>query len=66
MRVREVLDRILGREIVQPESQPEHTTDTLERVDHLLDNVGALRVTVVPKNARALAELRRLEGHARR
>lgn len=38
----------------------------IDRVDHVLDQTKAIRIQVVPKNQRALAELRRLEGHARR
>jgi len=44
----------------------DRTVETLERADHVLDNVKAVRMTVVPKDKKALAELRRLEAHARR
>lgn len=45
---------------------PSETDQTLERADRVIRNVDSVRITVVPKNARALAELRRLESHARR
>jgi hypothetical protein len=32
----------------------------IDRADAVIKNVDSLKVTVVPKNARALAELRRL------
>jgi hypothetical protein len=45
---------------------PSETDTVLDRADVVIDNVKSVRITVVPKNARALAELRRLEGHVRR
>lgn len=49
--------RFLGRDVKEPE---------LERADELLDNIKSVRIIVVPKNRRALEELRRLQDHARR
>ena len=46
--------------------RPSDTDETLDRADRVLQNVKAVHIVVVPKNERALAELRRLEGHARR
>lgn len=46
--------------------RPSETDETLDRADRVLENVKAVQIKVVPKNERALAELRRLEGHARR
>ena len=46
--------------------RPSEVDETLERADAVLQNVKAVRIVVVPKNQRALAELRRLESHARR
>ena len=45
---------------------PSDTDKVLDRADRYVDNVKSVRIVVVPKNDRALAELRRLEGHARR
>ena len=45
---------------------PDRTQETIERADELEPHIKAVRITIVPKNDRALAELRRLEGHARR
>ena len=55
MKLPDVVERLLGR------PKPE-----LERADRVLDNVESIKIKLVPKNARALAELRRLESHARR
>ena len=46
--------------------RPSDTDKVLDRADRYVDNVKSVRIVVVPKNDRALAELRRLEGHARR
>ena len=46
--------------------RPSDTDETLERADAVIKHVDSVRIVVVPKNARALAELRRLESHARR
>lgn len=40
--------------------------ELLGRADVVIRNVDSVRITVVPKDKRALAELRRLEGNARR
>ena len=53
----DVVTRLLGRQVSKPE---------IERADRVLDNVESIKIKLVPKNERALAELRRLEGHARR
>ena len=45
---------------------PSDTDETLDRADRVLENVKVVQIKVVPKNERALAELRRLESHARR
>jgi len=46
--------------------RPSDTDETLDRADRVLENVKAVQIKVVPKNARALAELRRLDAQARR
>jgi len=46
--------------------RPSETDEVLNRADRYVDNVDSVRIVVVPKNAHALAELRRLESHARR
>ena len=46
--------------------RPSETDETLDRADAVLKNVKSVRIVVVAKNQRALAELRRLESHARR
>ena len=53
----DVIARLLGREVATPE---------LQRADRVMDKVDTIHIEVVPKNRRALAEMRRLEGHARR
>jgi len=53
----DVVTRLLGRQVHNPE---------LDRADRVLDNVESIKIKLVPKNQRALAELRRLESHARR
>jgi hypothetical protein len=45
---------------------PSETDELTDRAERYVDNVKSVRIVVVPKNQRALAELRRLEGHARR
>lgn len=57
MKVPKLVARLLGRDVKEPE---------LERADELLDHIKSVRITVVPKNRRALDELRRLQSHARR
>jgi len=46
--------------------RPSDTDETLDRADRVLENVKSVQIKVVPKSQRALAELRRLESHARR
>ena len=46
--------------------RPSETDEVLDRADRYVDNVKSVRIVVVPKNRRALEELRRLESHARR
>ena len=55
MKLPDVIERLLGR------PKPE-----LDRADRVLDNVESIRIKLIPKNERALAELRRLESNARR
>ena len=58
--------RVLTRLHPPDTSADAHVQETLDRADVVLKNVDSVQITVVPKNARALAELRRLSGHARR
>lgn len=57
MRVRDLVYRLLGRNVKSPE---------LEHADEVIGNIKSVQIKVVPKNHRALAELRRLEGHAKK
>ena len=56
MKLPEVFERLLGRE---------GSKRALEHADDVTARVEAIRVVVVPKNRRALAEIRRLEHAAR-
>lgn len=56
MKLRNVILRLLGREVAKPEIE--------ERADRVLEEVDRLQITVVPK--RDLRELRRLDSLARR
>lgn len=42
--------------------RPSETDETVDRADRVLENVKAVRIVVIAKNQRALAELRKLEG----
>lgn len=57
MRLPDVVNRLLGREVPTPE---------LERADRVMDKVDTIKITVVPKYPRPTAESRRLLDHARR
>lgn len=61
-RLSELIDRLLGRELPKPNPSAE----TLLEADRVIDRIDTIELHVVPKNPRALAELRRTASHARR
>jgi flavin-binding protein dodecin len=54
------LRRLIANVGRSPAESDAHIAETIERADVVLRNVDSVQFTVVPKNARALAELRRL------